>query len=158
MLRIFFLLFLVFPKFAFTQVPAQSIPEFEFFRFDHSRFSHKDLPKGKMKFFLFFDTECEHCHRAIENLNQNFKSFAVTSMYLVSLDDPKSMKDMINTYGPKLMKQKNVLLLQDSNHQFISKFQPRRYPSMYLYAADNKLVDYEDNEESVFRIVKFITE
>ncbi|HWJ27213.1 MAG TPA: hypothetical protein VNS32_11765, partial [Flavisolibacter sp.] len=101
---------------------------------------------------------CDHCHRAIENINKNYKSFSHISVYLVSMDDQQKMNDVLKRYGPELKKQKNVLLLEDRNKQFISKFNPRRFPSMYLYSAENKLVDYEDNEETVYRIMKFITE
>lgn len=153
---VFILLILHFK--ALPQAPAQIIPDFEFFRFEGSQFSNKDLSHGKMIFFLFFDADCDHCHRAIENINKNYKSFSHISVYLVSMDDQQKMNDVLKRYGPELKKQKNVLLLEDRNKQFISKFNPRRYPSMYLYSAENKLVDYEDNEETVYRIMKFITE
>ena len=59
----------------------------------------------------------------------------------------------MDTYGSKLKGQKNVTLLQDKLQQFIVRFNPMRYPSMFLYSAGRKLLDYEDNPESVFRLV-----
>ena len=66
------------------------------------------------------------------------------------------MRQFMATYAPQLKMQKNVNLLQDRNNQFIAKFKPRRYPAMFLYSAEKKLLDYEDNEESVFRIVNLV--
>jgi hypothetical protein len=42
-------------------------------------------------------------------------------------------------------------MLQDTKNEFIVRFKPRKYPSMFLYSADKKLLDYEDNAESMFR-------
>ena len=62
----------------------------------------------------------------------------------------------MDTYGSKLKGQKNVTLLQDKLQQFIVKFNPVRYPSMFIYSPEKKLIDYEDNPESIFRLVNAI--
>ena len=62
----------------------------------------------------------------------------------------------METYGSKLKGQKNVTILQDKLQQFITKFNPVRYPSMFIYSPEKKLLDYEDNPELVFRLVNTI--
>jgi hypothetical protein len=136
-----------------AQSPAQTIPDFKFFRFDKTPFSQHDLPRAKPCFFVFFDSECEHCQRAVKYLDAHYKVFSKCSVYLISLDDQNKMTRFMNTFGPHLKGQPNVLLLQDRLYQFIPNFKPVKYPSMFLYSAERKLIDYEDNDETVFRFV-----
>jgi alkyl hydroperoxide reductase subunit AhpC len=138
------------------QPPAQTIPEFKFFRFNNSSFTDKDLPAGKMVFLLFFDSDCDHCQNAIKNIGNEYQSFKKIPVFLISIDDQNKINHFMDTYGSKLKGQKNVTILQDKLHQFISKFNPIRYPSLFLYSPEKKLVDYEDNPESVFRLVNSI--
>jgi len=135
------------------QPPAQTIPDFKFFRFNDDPFINKDLQQEKMMFFLFFDSDCDHCRHAIKNIGQHYQSFKKTSIFLISMDDRIKINHFMDTYGLQLKGQKNVTLLQDKLNQFITKFNPRRYPSMFLYSPEKKLIDYEDNDEAVFRLV-----
>ena len=109
-----------------------------------------------MTFFMFFDPDCEHCQRAIQNIDSQYRSFEKVAVYLISQDNEEKMNGFLNQYTKHLKSQKNVVLLMDTKSQFIAKFKPRRYPAMFLYSADNTLIDYEDNSETVFRLVHFI--
>ena len=145
---------------AFAQIngqpPAQTIPHFQFFTFNNKPFTDNDLPKAKTVFFMFFDSDCDHCQHAIKSIGENFQAFKKTSIFLVSIDDQNKINHFMDTYGSKLKGQKNVIILQDKLQQFIVKFNPVRYPSMLLYSSEKKLLDYEDNPESVFRLVNTI--
>lgn len=136
--------------------PAQTMPHFEFFRTDNKPFTDKDLPKGKIIFFVFIDPGCGHCQLSIKSIGDNYTAFKKASVFIVSLSDFAILNRFMNTYGSRLKGQKNVTLLQDKLGQFITRFNPVRYPSMLLYSAQGKLLDYEDNHESVFRLVNTI--
>jgi peroxiredoxin len=136
--------------------PAKTLPQFEFSRLNQSTFTNKDLPAGKILFFMFFDSDCDHCQRAIHEIEQEYKCFQQTVICLVSLDDKNKINHFISGYAPRLKAQKNVVLLQDTKNQFIALFNPLRYPAMFLYSKDKKLIDYEDNELTVFRLVNTI--
>ena len=140
----------------FSQLPAQTLPDFEFNRLDKSKFSNKDLPRGKMLFFVFFDSDCEHCQQAVKNIDQHADSFSRAAVYLVSADGTDKISHFINNFGQHLKSKKNVLVLQDNLNQFIAKFKPRKYPSMFLYSKERQLAGYEDNQASVFRFFKEI--
>lgn len=138
------------------QTPAKAIPDFKFSRLDQTPFSKKDLAQGKLLFFFFFDSGCEHCQQTMRNIDRNYRSFQKTENYLISTDDHDKVKSFLATWSQHLKDQTNVVLLLDNLNQFIPKFKPVRYPAMYLYSPDGKLIDYEDNEETVFRIVNAI--
>jgi len=90
------------------------------------------------------------------NLNQHYEEYKKAAIYLISLDNKEKINQFINKYGPNLNGKKNVILLQDLKNEFITKFKPRKYPSMFLYSVEKKLIDYEDNEEGMFRFSKRI--
>ena len=140
----------------YAQKPAKTVPQFDFVKLDNTTFTNQNLAKDKMLFFMFFDPGCEHCQHAMMNLNKNYNDYKNTSMYLICLDDKDKINSFIKQYAPVLLQQKNVTLLRDSKNEFITRFTPVRYPSMFLYDANKKLLDYEDNEESMFRFTTTI--
>lgn len=135
---------------------TNTIPQFTFYKFDNNKFTNKELPINKLKFFIYFDSDCDHCQQAIKNIDQTYQNFKKTAIFLVSLDNPEKVNHFIDKFGPRLKGQKNVLLLQDKLNEFLPKFKPRQYPSMFLFSADNKLIDYEDNAQTIFRFVNII--
>lgn len=139
-----------------SQPPAQVIPDFKFFRLNNIPFTNKDVPKGKMTFFMFFDSDCDHCQHAIKSIGDQIQTFKKPIIFLISIDDQKKINHFMDAYGSKLRGQKNVTILQDKLQQFILKFNPRKYPSMFLFSPEKKLIDYEDTPESVFRLVNAI--
>jgi thiol-disulfide isomerase/thioredoxin len=134
--------------------PAQTVPAFEFLRFDKTPFTNKNLAPNKPLFFFFFDCTCDHCQHAMTYLNANFKDYKKAAVYLISLDSVQTINNFLHKYGPNVAGQKNVTMLLDLKSQFITRFKPRKYPSLFLYDADKKLLDYEDNPESMFRFTK----
>src|SRR6266542_2438038 len=139
-----------------AQSPALTIPDFNFFKLDKNLFTNKNLELDKMLFFFFFDSDCDHCQHAMMNLNQHYPEYKKAAIYLISLDDEEKMDQFVDKYGPNLKGKKNVTLLRDMKNELINKFKPRKYPSMFLYSPEKKLIDYEDNEESMFRFLKQI--
>jgi hypothetical protein len=148
------IIFLTIVSKASAQTPALEVPAFTFFKLDNSLFTNINLETDKMLFFFFFDADCEHCQHAMMNLNQHYQEYKKAAIYLISLDNQEKINQFINKYGPNLNGKKNVTLLQDVRNDFLVKFKPRRYPAMFLYSPEKKLVDYEDNEESMFRFIK----
>ena len=137
--------------------PAQTVPAFEFSRFDKTSFTNKDLAANKPLFFFFFDCTCDHCQHAMTYLNQNFNDYKKAAVYLVSLDNQQMINAFLHKYAANVINQKNVTILQDTKYQFIARFKPRKYPSLFLYDADKKLLDYEDNPDNMFRFTKLLS-
>lgn len=141
-----------------AQIPTQTIPAFNFYTLDKTAFVNKNLTAGKMLFFLFFDPGCDHCQHAMANLNTHYNDYKKVTIYLISLDSKENINAFMSKYAPNLKGKKNIMLLQDTKNEFITKFQPRKYPSMFLYDSNKKLLDYEDNPESMVRFSKYINQ
>jgi len=137
-----------------AQAPAETIPEFNFFSLGKNLFTNKELPPGKMLFFIFFDSDCDHCQHAIQYLDRHYKDFKKTAIYLITLDDKEKIRRFMSKYGSTLYTRKNVTILQDPKYDFINKFRPRKYPALFLYSEKRELMLYEDNEQNLFRFSK----
>jgi peroxiredoxin len=139
-----------------AQVPAQTVPEFTFKKINTTTFSNKNLESGKLLFFVFFDTECDHCQRSIQYIGQHYQEFKKTAIYLITLDSLTKIDGFMNKYGSNLKAKKDVTILLDTRNEFIQKFGARKYPSLFLYSAKKELILYEDNEQNLFRFIQKI--
>ena len=132
-----------------AQVPANKIPDFNFLKLNKTAFTNKDLEPGKMLFFVFFDADCDHCQHAIQYIDQHNQEFKKAAIYLITLDSQETITGFMAKYGSNLKDKKNVTLLQDPQYEFMLKFRPRKYPSMFLYSAKKELIMYDDNEKNL---------
>lgn len=135
----------------YSQKPAETIPSFSFVRLDNTSFTDKQLEQGRKLLIVFFDAECDHCQHAIGYINENFEKFSKASVYLVTQDEPVRIGWFMNKYGFNLSEKKNVTVLRDHQKEFIRKFTPRKYPSIFLYSEQRKLILYDDNEQNLFK-------
>ena len=140
-----------------AQVPAATIPEFNFFKLNKSLFTNKNLASGKMIFFVFFDTDCDHCQHAIQYINQHNEEFKKSAVYLITLDGLEKITPFMSKYGNNLKSNKNITILQDLKNEFLPKFKPRKYPSLFLYSAKKELMMYDDNPQNLFRFTQQIS-
>ncbi len=62
----------------------------------------------------------------------------------------------MDKYGKQFLGKKNVAILQDLNNEFIIKFKPRKYPSLFLYSAKKQLLMYDDDEKKVTEFLKLM--
>lgn len=136
--------------------PAETLPAFNFFKLDKSSFTDKHLEPGKMLLFVFFDTECDHCQHAIQYIDQHHTEFRKAAIYLLTLDSQEKIAMFMSRYGSHLKGKKNVTVLQDTQSEFLRKFRPRKYPSIFLYSAKKELIMYDDNEQNLYRFTQQI--
>ena len=141
---------------SFAQEPAKKIPEFSFSTLNKTAFTNKDLASNKLLLFVFFDVECEHCQHAVKFIAEHYKYLVNTAIYLVTLDSHEKVTVFLNKYGSDLTTKKNVTILQDTNQEFINKFKPRKYPSIFLYAKTRELLMYDDEEQHLSLFVQKI--
>ncbi|MEJ7685287.1 MAG: redoxin domain-containing protein [Segetibacter sp.] len=123
----------------FAQQPVATVPDFDFYKLDNRSFTKKDLDPSKMLLFVFFDVTCDHCHRAIQQFNNRHIELEKAAVYLISLDAKQTIINFLNTNAKNLTTMKNVTILQDLKNEFITRFQPRKYPSIFLYSPQEKI-------------------
>lgn len=139
-----------------AQTPAQTIPAFTFYKLDKTPFTNNNLTTGKDILFIFFDVTCDHCQHTISTLSKRISECSKISIYLISMEDKTAITNFFNQYGKNLPAQKNVTILQDSKNQFITQFNPRKYPSVFLYSAQKKLRLYDDEDQYLEKFFKII--
>ena len=139
-----------------AQTPAPTVPNFIFYNLDKTPFTNGNLAVGKEILFIFFDVTCDHCQHAIRALNSRIGEFKETAIYLITLNDKVIVSSFLNRYGKNLPKAKNVTILQDMNNQFITQFGPRKYPSVFLYSVDKKLILYDDEDQTLENFFKLM--
>jgi len=156
-LKIIILILCLFSAFeSSAQTPAQTIPEFTFYKPDKIPFTNKNVTNGKQVLFIFFDVTCDHCQHTIGTLSKRINECQKISIYLISLEDKTAINNFFNQYGKNLPTQKNVTILQDSKNQFITQFGPRKYPSVFLYSAQKKLLLYDDQDQYLEKFFKIV--
>lgn len=145
---IFSVFFLLITSSVFSQV--RSLPEFRFFRMDNgAEVTHKNVTPGKKTLFVFFDTECPHCRVAITEYNHNQAKLNDINIFLITRDQKAVVNSFLNEVGTKLIAKKNVTVLSDNQNQFIGKFLPKKFPSMFLFGANRQLLIYTDEEKDI---------
>ena len=139
-----------------AQTPAKKIPPFTFYQLNNTAFTNGNLPKGKKILFVFFDTGCEHCQRSVARYNLHMAELRNAAVCFVTLDVKAKIDPFMDKYGSNIRREKNVLILQDRQFQFITRFQPKKYPSMFLYSAQQQLLFYSDEETAVDTMLKMV--
>ena len=89
-------------------------------------------------------------------MNEHYTAFNNTAVYLITQDVKSKIEAFMNKYGQNLRARKNITLLQDLKLEFIQKFKPKKYPSLFLYSANKNLILYDDNEQNLPDFLKKI--
>jgi peroxiredoxin len=155
---IYFILFLYLPVCCWAQTPAAKVPAFTFFRANNTAFTEKNLAANKVLFFVFFDVSCDHCQHAITEINKNINELKRTALYLITLDGSDKTDSFLARYGKSLRTNPSVIVLQDKNNEFIKKFGPRKYPSLFIYSPKREFILYDDDEKVLPEFFKKIKE
>lgn len=147
-------------KLAFTQVAngqVQRLPEFHFLRLsDGKPFTQRDLQPPKKTLFVFFDTECPHCMQAVSTWNDNHSAMDGLHTVLLTMDPPEAAIPFLRKFADKIISKKQVVTARDPDRQFISRFLPKKYPSMFLFSEKGILLRYTDDEKDIPSLIRLI--
>ena len=137
-----------------AQIPSLVVPDFTFFKLDDTPFSYKHMLPHRPSLFSFFDVTCSHCQSAMKMLSSNYQQLKESGVYLVTMDRKDAVLKFLKVYGPNFLNKQNVFILQDLRQEFIPKFQPVKYPSVFLYDEHRKLVVYENDDKKMLMLLK----
>lgn len=135
-----------------TAPPAPILPAFTFLTANGGTITNANLPTNTPVLILFVDVDCEHCQKAVRHMNDSATLFARLPLYMVSTADQPKLRAFAQKYGPRL----KARWLRDPDARNMVRFRPVRYPAMFLYSPEKRLLDYEDNVEAIFRIERNI--
>lgn len=134
--------------------PAATVPEFTFYTLDNNKpFTQHHLPVNGRSVFVFFDPDCGHCQEEISEIGAHLAQFRQASFFLVAMQDKPIIHHFLGKYGTKLLGKKNVTVLHDAKYEFIRKFSPSQYPSLFVYGPDRKLIRYLDGPKKIKTIL-----
>jgi hypothetical protein len=140
----------------FAQTPAKKIPAFDFLKLDNTSFKKDDLDSSKKVLFIYFDATCSHCQIVINEFNNRLEELKDIQVVLVTLDVVKAIDYFMDNFAPDLKKLKNVIILRDTDYQFIHRFQPKRYPGVFLYADNQELIIYTHDDKQIDKVFSSI--
>lgn len=136
---------------------VQSIPEFRFIKMSGAgQVTSKDLKPGKKTLFLFFDTECPHCMQALSAWNQNHTAMDGINAVLLTMDPPAAALPFLRNFADRIIAKKHVVTAIDTDRQFIARFLPKKYPSMFLFSEKGVLLHYTDEEKDIPSLIRTI--
>jgi len=140
-----------------AQTRDSIMPDFKFFRLeDSSPFTKNNIDSKKKSIIILFDTSCSHCQDEIAAIGKQYSDFKNVNLYLVSMDIKTAIEVFMEKYGKELKGRKNVTVLQDSSNDFVPKFNPTKFPAMYIYSENKKLISYFGGQKDIKEIVKVV--
>lgn len=152
-----FIIFSIIPaKTSAQRVPAQTIPDFTFYKLNGQPFSRKNLTKSKKLVIVFFDVTCDHCQKELKAISEKIERFKKVEIYLVSMDNVQGIENFMKKYAPEMRGRANVTLLTDLNRQFIERFAPIQFPATYIYGSNWRLIKYFGQNSKVADIVSTV--
>ncbi|QEC53943.1 AhpC/TSA family protein [Anseongella ginsenosidimutans] len=147
-----FLFFFCAGAFAHAQEIPYTIPEFTFYKMDDTPFTREDLSRTSNIVFVFFSTTCHHCQDETRAMGEHSGDFDQSTLYFISKENKSDIRKFMDTYGKQLKDKSNVHVLRDPQSEFVLKFNPTQYPSVYIYTPTRQLVKHFSGETPISEI------
>lgn len=104
---------------------------------DSTAFTNDQLPKGKPLVLIFFNPDCEHCQKETKELLAYKDELKDIPIVMASSLPYKLVKEFYAGYNIASMP--NITMGQDANFVLGRKYQPSRYPAIFVYDAKGRL-------------------
>lgn len=133
------------------------LPDFTVYDMLDQAFTQADMPDEGRLVIIFYDPGCGYCQKEAATIGKNYERFKDASLYFVAMQDKPLIEEFIQKYGGALQDKPNVHFLRDANYEFINKFNPREYPSTYVFSATNRrLVRYLSGDTPIGTLISVV--
>lgn len=147
------LLFVAFIVQGQQELPAV-LPDFTLYGMTGDEFKPSDMATEGRLIVIFYDPGCGYCQKETVAIGKNYDRFKNASLYFVAMQDKPLIDEFIQKYGQELHNKPNVHFLRDANYEFIDKFNPREYPSTYVFSASNRrLIRYLSGDTPIGTLI-----
>jgi len=136
-----------------TDSKTSEIPYFTFYTLDSQRFTKDSFDDTRLKFIMYFNSECDHCQKQAKWLSKEIESFSHLEMVFVSFEEMDAIKGFKKHYN---FTQKNITFLQDTRLTFADKFKVESFPSILIYSKEGKLLRKYEGQTKVSDLLKFM--
>lgn len=135
------------------QLPAE-LPDFTLYDLEGNEFKSEDMAKTGRLIVVFYDPGCGFCQKEVTAIGQNYERFENANLYFVAMQDKPLIAEFAQTYGKALQEKPNVKFLHDADYEFINKFNPKEYPSTYVFSAANRrLIRYLSGDTPIGALI-----
>lgn len=123
-----------------AQAPTE-LPTFETFqRYDTGTiFTIDSLSNTGKNVLVFYDPGCGHCQELGHSFSESWAKWSDdVTFYFISMTEKELVDGYVDKYAKNLKNRPNVIFLFDERGEFIYRFEPKNFPSTYIYTADTR--------------------
>lgn len=129
---------------------SDKLPAFTVTKLDGTTFTQNNVAQGKYALFVYFNPSCPHCQNAFKTLNEKIAELPTNVMiYPVSYRSAEPTHKFMERYAPQFSVLDKVTYLIDNKETFGAAFNVQRFPSMYLFSPEGKLIYFEEDASKV---------
>ncbi len=136
------------------QALPEVLPDFTVYDLNDKAFTQADMATEGRLVIIFYDPGCGYCQKEAVAIGKQYERFKQASLYFVAMQDKPIIEEFIRQYGKDLLGKPNVHFLRDADYEFIDKFNPKEYPSTYVFSATNRrLIRYLSGDTPIGTLI-----
>lgn len=123
-----------------------------------AKFTSDSLNSKHTQVFILFDPGCGHCQELGQGISKSLDKIRQdVDFYFISMQEKPLVDGYINMFAKGLRNDKRVKFLYDPEGEFILSFNPKNFPSTYIYEAKSlQIIKQFDGENRVETLLPYL--
>lgn len=123
-----------------------------------AKFTSDSLNSKHTQVFILFDPGCGHCQELGQGISKSLDKIRQdVDFYFISIQEKPLVDGYINMFDKGLRNDKRVKFLYDPEGEFILSFNPKNFPSTYIYEAKSlQIIKQFDGENRVETLLPYL--